>query len=147
MMNSDQNNYLAGDLLVKADLASMFNGVEVRSPFLDKELATFAARLPDNYLIKGYGTKRILKDLSHQYIPRKLLHRPKMGFGVPMEKWLQTDLRNLSEDLLRDNNAKVFQWLDATKVNNLLTRHQRGENLSRVLWPILSLALWSENYI
>ena len=147
MIISDLNNYLPGDLLVKADLASMFNGVEVRSPFLDKELATFAARLPDKYLLKGYTTKRLLKDLSYQYIPKKLLNRPKMGFGVPMDLWLRNELRILSEAQLLDSNSKIFQWLDSKKVKNLFSRHQKGENLSRVIWPILALALWIDNSI
>ena len=145
MMLSDVNNYLVGDLLVKADLASMFNSLEVRSPLLDRKLAEFTYGLPDEFLIRGFTKKRILKDLTHKYVPKELLDRPKIGFGVPMDKWLRSDLRPRFEDFLNNPNDLVWTWLRIDEVKSLYLRHLNGENLSRIIWPIFALHLWAKN--
>ncbi|MEY4433100.1 MAG: hypothetical protein RLZZ44_1233, partial [Bacteroidota bacterium] len=147
MMLSDVNNYLVGDLLVKADLASMFNSVEVRSPMLDLELAEYVYRLPDKFLIRNFNKKRILKDIAHKMIPKKILKRPKMGFGVPLADWLRADLKELMLNSFSKNSAQLDAWINMEIIDELVYRHQSGEDHSRTLWPVLALALWVENNI
>lgn len=147
MLLSDVNNYLLDDLLVKADLASMFNSVELRSPMLDKQLAEYVYSLPDKYLVSKLKSKRILKDIAHELIPKEILDRPKMGFGVPMSEWLRADLKDLMAETFDRNKLVLENWLDMNVVFNFMERHQMGEDWSRVLWPILALALWVENNI
>lgn len=145
MMLWDVDNYLLGDLLVKADLASMFNSIELRSPFLDKELAEYVYSLPDNYLVTGLKTKRILKEIAHELIPKKNLKRPKMGFGVPMADWLRSDLRSFMNETFTKNREILDSWIDMSYIEDLALRHQNKEDHSRTLWPVLALALWAEN--
>ena len=145
IMLSDVNNYLVGDLLVKADLASMFNSVELRSPLLDRELAEYVYGLPDKYLIRGLNKKRLLKDIAHGLIPKSILKRPKMGFGVPLADWLRADLKELMFNTLSKNRTQLNSWIDMNVIDDLANRHQNGEDHSRTLWPVLALALWVEN--
>ena len=145
MMLSDVNNYLVGDLLVKADLASMFNSVELRSPLLDRELAEYVYGLPDKFLIKGFNKKRILKDIAYEMIPKDILKRPKMGFGVPMADWLRADLKELMVSTFSKNRTQLETWIDMELIEELAHRHLSSEDHSRILWPVLALALWVEN--
>lgn len=145
MMLWDVDNYLLGDLLFKADLASMFNSIELRSPFLDKELAEYVYSLPDNYLVTGLKTKRILKEIAHELVPKKILKRPKMGFGVPMADWLRSDLRSFMNETFTKNREILDSWIDMSYIEDLALRHQNKEDHSRTLWPVLALALWAEN--
>ena len=147
MMLSDVNNYLHGDLLVKADLASMFNSLELRSPMLDKQLAQFAYTLPDNFLVKNFRKKIILKDIAHTFIPKNILDRPKMGFGAPIDDWLRKDLLDLMKVTFQKNREILNIWLKMEEIDLLVNRQVEGENFSRILWPVLALALWVENYL
>ena len=80
-------------------------------------------------------------------IPRKILERPKMGFGVPMNDWLRRDLQGLMMDTLNKNRDFLGNWFNLEKVDELVKRQQAGEDLARILWPILALSLWAENYL
>ena len=145
MMLSDVNNYLVGDILVKADLASMFNSVELRSPLLDRELAEYVYTLPDNFLLNRFNKKRILKDIVHELIPKSIMKRPKMGFGVPLSDWLRNDLNKFMIVTFSNNRTLLDSWIDMEIIDDLATRHKNGEDHSKTLWPVLALALWAEN--
>ena len=105
MTRSDLNFYLPGDLLHKADMASMGNSLELRSPLLDVNVVEWGLSLPRSYKIKNFETKRILKDVARSLVPNNLIDRPKMGFAIPRANWLRFELKDLVHDTLLDSKA------------------------------------------
>ena len=147
MLRSDILGYLPGDLLVKADMATMAHGLELRSPFLDIELIEWVNSLPSKFKVRGRETKHILKDIARDLVPNELIDRPKMGFGIPRAQWLRTDLKELSYDLLTDSVAKNRGWFNQAEVKKTLDTHSKGINLDSVVWPMLMLELWARNWL
>jgi asparagine synthase (glutamine-hydrolysing) len=147
MLRSDFSDYLPGDLLVKADLATMAHGLELRSPLLDVQLIEWVNSLPSEFKIKGKETKHILKDIARDLVPGELINRPKMGFAIPRATWLRSELKDLSYDLLTDGVAKDRGWFDQRIVKNTLEAHAKGLNLDSVLWPMIMLELWARNWL
>jgi asparagine synthase (glutamine-hydrolysing) len=147
VIRSDMDNYLPADLLVKTDIATMSHSLELRSPLLNHELVEFIASLPSDYLVSGLTTKRILKDITHSYIPKALLDRPKMGFAIPRADWLRNELKELSFDLLTDSTAKSRGWFNSKRINEILIEHQNGTDKDNIIWPALCLEIWARNWL
>lgn len=147
MLDVDITTYLPGDLLVKVDTASMAHSLEARSPLLDSVLMEFAAQLPASYKIRGRVSKYLLKKAVRPWLPDSVLDRPKMGFGVPLARWLRTDLRELAWDTLTSHTAQARGLFDQTAVRGLLQDHQAGVDHSTRLWALLQLELWSREYL
>ena len=143
MMIKDLVGYLPTDILTKVDRSSMAVSLEVRSPFLDKDIVKFALTLPKEYKIKGDIQKSVLKDVLYKYIPKDIIDRPKMGFGVPLAEWLRGDLRDWCEDLLDENklNENIFF---KTKIirNNWKLFLEGKKDFSNQLWIILMFQSW-----
>ena len=144
---ADTHTYLPDDLLVKVDIASMANSLEVRAPFLDHELMTWAAGIPEEQRFDGRELKSLLKHAMEPYLPRELLHRPKMGFGVPIAAWLRDEMRDYACDVLTSRVARERGLFDPNAVGNLLDRHVAGENWSIQIWALLMLELWFRMWI
>jgi asparagine synthase (glutamine-hydrolysing) len=145
MMLNDIGCYLPDDILVKVDRATMSTSLEARAPLLDHRLAEFAFGLPMDYLVRGGRGKHLLRELACRYVPRELIERPKMGFGVPLGKWLRADLRDWAEALLESRNFAGIGLLREDVVRARWAEHQRGQrDLSAALWPILMLHAWWE---
>ena len=147
MIRSDINSYLPYDLLVKADLASMANSLELRSPFLDKELAEFVLKLPDEYKVKKSIGKYILKDIAKSLIPSQIIDRPKMGFAIPQAAWLRNELRPMAIDLLTDSTSVSRGWFNQFEVKKILNEHMDGRDRDKSIWPMLMLELWARNWL
>ena len=147
MLRSDFERYLPGDLLVKADMATMANSLELRSPLLDHELVEWATRLPSDFKIKGRQRKFILKEVARSLVPKELVDRPKMGFAIPRADWLRTGLRELSYDLLTDDTAKNRGWFQIQEVQRTLADHMSGNDRDALLWPMIMLELWARNWL
>jgi asparagine synthase (glutamine-hydrolysing) len=98
----DFKTYLRDDILQKVDKSTMYYSLEGREPFLDPNLIHFVTKLPNEYKLHNGISKRILKDIVHQYLPRTIMDRPKMGFGIPLEKWLKNELNELFQELFDD---------------------------------------------
>ncbi len=147
MIHSDLNFYLPGDLLVKADLASMANSLELRSPLLDVNVVEWGLQLPKKYKLKGFETKHILKDVARSLVPAHLIDRPKMGFGIPRAEWLRTGLQEMTIDLLTDQTATQRGWFNSEAVGKTLKAHMAGEDRDSILWPLLILELWARNWL
>jgi asparagine synthase (glutamine-hydrolysing) len=143
----DIASYLPGDLLVKADMASMANSLELRSPFLDYRLVELGLSLPQSFKIKGSATKRILRDIIATYIPRQTFERPKMGFGIPRASWLRNELKNTVRETLSSREFRARQWFDHQEVSRVLDAHNSGRDLDRIIWPIFMLELWAINWL
>ncbi len=138
--------YLLDDLLVKTDRMSMANGLEVRCPFLDTRLVEWAAQLPDHLKICRGQLKYILKRAYRDLLPKEILSRGKMGFGVPLGHWMRKDLKEFSHDMLLGSSAKIRDLLDFASVQRLLLEHQGSlEDHGQKIWALLCLEVWLRN--
>jgi asparagine synthase (glutamine-hydrolysing) len=146
-IDADLNTYLPGDLLVKADISTMAVSLEARSPLLDHKLIEWAAGLPTSLKVRGGETKYLLKRAIADWLPAQLHKRPKMGFGVPMAKWLRTDLRDLSHDVLTDRTARSRGLFRPEAVADLLRQHAAGADHSSRLWALIQFELWHRMYV
>lgn len=144
----DMKLYLQEDLLVKVDRISMANSLEVRVPFLDHEFVDFATRLPDNFKLRLFRTKYILKKAAGQSLPLKVIHRSKKGFGAPVAGWIKHQLKELFCDTLsRDkiNREGLFQY---PFIEQLLDDHFKGRADNRQkLWTLFVFEKWHERYM
>jgi asparagine synthase (glutamine-hydrolysing) len=147
MIRSDFAAYLPGDLLVKVDLATMGNSLELRSPMLDVNVVEWGISLPRKYKIKGLETKHILKDVARSLVPAEMIDRPKMGFGIPRAEWLRTGMREMLVDTLTDTTATQRGWFNSTEVRKVIDIHFAGEDKDNLLWPMLMLELWARTWL
>jgi asparagine synthase (glutamine-hydrolysing) len=147
MIRSDLNSYLPGDLLVKADIASMSNSLELRSPMLDVNVVEWGISLPRRYKIKGIETKHILKDVARSLVPANLIDRPKMGFGIPRAEWLRNGMREMVIDTLTDTTATQRGWFNSVEVMKMIDLHMAGQDKDNLLWPMLMIELWARAWL
>jgi len=139
---TDRVTYLPDDLLTKVDRTSMLHGLEVRSPFMDHDLVTFAAGLTTDQLLKG-GPKRMLREAFADDLPPWVFKRKKMGFAVPIGDWFRGELRPMLRDNLFASDAFGRQHFDMKVVERLVDDHetQRVDHSQR-LYALLMLELW-----
>ncbi|MDQ3639915.1 MAG: asparagine synthase (glutamine-hydrolyzing) [Actinomycetota bacterium] len=143
LLHLNLRTYLLDDLLPKVDRMSMAHGLEVRSPFLDTALLEFALRLPDAVRVRGLSLKRVVKEAMRDILPEEILHRPKHGFGVPLDRWFRTELSSYIEQLLCGDGARTSHHLSLHAVRGLVAEHQRGTaNHGQALWTLLTLELF-----
>jgi asparagine synthase (glutamine-hydrolysing) len=147
MIRSDLDAYLPGDLLVKVDIATMANSLELRSPMLDVNVIEWGLSLPRKYKIKGFETKHILKDVARSLVPAELIDRPKMGFGIPRAEWLRTGMKELVVDTLTDTTATQRGWFNPKEVSKVIDSHMAGEDKDNLIWPMLMLELWARTWL
>jgi asparagine synthase (glutamine-hydrolysing) len=143
MMFLDSVTYLPGDILAKVDRASMGVSLEARVPFLDTRVVEFAWRLPLEMKVRDGVGKWILREVLHRHVPRALVERPKMGFGVPVGDWLRGPLRSWAEDLLARDRLERQGFLRTDAVQTALRDHVAGrrEHPYR-LWNVLMFQTW-----
>jgi asparagine synthase (glutamine-hydrolysing) len=145
---ADIHTYLPDDLLVKVDIASMAHSLEARSPFLDHNVMEWAARIPDSQKMLGGQTKGLLKSAMEPYLPDEILYRPKMGFGVPIERWLRAELKTFAYDTLLSRRAMQRGLFRPGYVRQLLDEHSSGVRFHQTrLWALLMLELWFQMWI
>ena len=149
MQYIDIKTYLPGDILVKVDRASMANGLEVRSPFLDHRIVEYALEnLSNKQKIQWGKGKFILRKILSKYLPKKLINRPKMGFGVPLSNWLRNELRDWMLETLEENKIKNQGFLNHNNIKNLIISHLKGShNHHYELWPILMFQSWYDKWM
>jgi asparagine synthase (glutamine-hydrolysing) len=147
MISSDFAAYLPGDLLVKVDIATMANSLELRSPLLDVNVVEWGVSLPRKYKIKGFETKHILKDVARSLVPAELIDRPKMGFGIPRAEWLRSGMKEMVVDTLTDTTATQRGWFNSNEVRKVIDIHMAGEDKDNLVWPILMLELWARTWL
>jgi asparagine synthase (glutamine-hydrolysing) len=147
---ADTKLVLLGDMLVKVDMMSMANSLEIRSPFLDAEVVDFAFGLPANYKIDGNMKKKILQDAFREMLPEELYNRPKRGFEIPMLDWLRKDLWSLIDnDLLEDGFIKEQGIFNAGVIKNIkkkLKSNDPGDSHATI-WALLVFQFWWKKYI
>lgn len=135
----DANYYMSDDILVKVDRMSMKHSLEVRVPFLDHHLTEWIWSLPDDLRFTKDHSKILLKSLLYRHIPREMIERPKMGFGLPIGQWLKKDLKDWAiESLLKPN-----QFLDVSIIEKLWSEHLQGKRDHKsVLWDVICFNQW-----
>jgi asparagine synthase (glutamine-hydrolysing) len=148
MLLTDTMTYLPNDLLVKVDIASMANSLEARSPFLDHKVIEFAASLPEKIKVRGTETKYLLKKAASRVVPREVLYRRKMGFGIPVGYWLRNEMKDfMFETLLSEKSFKRGLFKPET-VQRLVAEHvAEKQNHTYPLWTLLMLELWFRQMI
>ncbi|UGV25854.1 asparagine synthase (glutamine-hydrolyzing) [Rhodopseudomonas boonkerdii] len=143
MRRSDVDNYMPGAVLPKVDRMSMQHSLEVRTPFLNVELARFAERLPENVLTQNGSGKLILKEIAYRYLPRELIDLPKQGFGLPMSDWAKKSLLNVASKMLSGDESRLVQGLGHQGVNRFLGRQRTANAFSSYqVWAVAMLESW-----
>lgn len=148
MMLRDALGYLPNDILVKVDRAAMAVSLEGRIPFLDHRVYEFAARLPLKFKVRGGVTKWLVRQLLYRHVPQALIDRPKVGFGIPLDRWLRGELRGWAESLLSPAALAKVGMFDAAPVRKAWEDHQSGsKNLQHPLWCILMYQAWHQEWM
>ena len=148
LLAMDVESYLPYDLLVKMDIASMANSLEMRSPFLDQDVMEFVARLPTRFKLRGRTLKYLLKELGGRLLPSKILHRRKMGFGVPLARWFRNELRPMLEGVVLSDQALQRGYFNADMIRTLAREHlSEKTDHSFQLWSLLCLELWHREFV
>jgi asparagine synthase (glutamine-hydrolysing) len=144
IMNLDFDNILAGDLLVKMDIATMAHSLEGRSPLLCKDLLEYVPGLPDKYKIHGRQTKFLLRKLAEKYLPAQLINQPKRGFEIPLKKWIDGQLKTLIADYILPDQAYCHQFVKPGFIEKLWNRQLRAgdEKRAKMIWTLFALEVW-----
>ncbi len=144
----DQRWYLPGDNLVKSDRASMAASLEMRAPLLDQDLIEFSWKLPTSLKYRDGKSKWLLRQLLYRYVPQKLIERPKMGFTVPISRWIRTTLKPYATELLEETFIKEQGLFDPTAVNQILQQHFSGkQDFGNQIWTLLMFQAWYKRYM
>ena len=147
LVQANMRSYLPDDLLIKADRCSMQASLEARAPFLDHQLAEYAATIPFNLKLKGATTKHILKEAARGLLPDAIIERKKHGFGLPLGAWLRRDSAPV-RDILLSRRARERGLLNMSVVERLIREHESGRrDWNRQLWALLTLEEWHKQFV
>lgn len=147
LLYTDIKTYLPEDLLVKMDIATMANSLEVRSPFLDHEFMEFTAKIPFHLKLNGSTLKSILKKSLKDLLPTNILTRRKMGFGMPIIEWFRVDLKDYVQDILLSEESLKRGYFERAYIEGILNEHIfQNKNHANRIWSLLMLELWHRSF-
>ena len=134
--------------LTKVDVMSMAWSLEVRCPFVDQELVEFAYALPDSFKVRFTGGKLILKSVAEEYLPKRILERPKQGFTAPLELWFRDELKDYAKEKILYGELSRLEWLNMNIISEMLTQHFSGKgDFTYNIWNFLILSEWMDLYM
>lgn len=147
-LDVDLGFYLPDTLMTKTDIASMAHSLEARAPMLDHHFLEFTASIPPELKLKGgMEGKYILKKAAEPFLPREVIYRKKMGFGVPIDHWFRHELKDMAYDVLLSKRAIQRGYFKRDYIEKMLNRHQAGESWQYLIWNLLMLELWHLMFI
>jgi asparagine synthase (glutamine-hydrolysing) len=147
LRRTDADHYMPGAVLAKVDRMSMRHGLEVRTPFLNVELARFAEQLPDDVLVRHGHGKMLLREVAYRYLPRELIDLPKQGFGLPMSDWGRTSLLEVATELLQEAECRTLPLFGREGIDRFLQRQRRpGEFSAYQVWALAMLESWVRHH-
>lgn len=147
MMAADYQTYMVDDILQKVDRATMSASLEGREPFLDQDIIQWAAQLPSDIKYHNGIKKYILREIVYKYIPKELMDRPKMGFGIPVQDWLGNELKPLVENYFSDSMLKNQELFNKTAVQQLKNDFFAGRKEKYLkVWYLLMFLMWYEKW-
>ncbi len=140
--------YLSDDILVKTDRTTMAVSLEGREPFLDANLFSFSAALPDEILLNGDVGKYILRKILKKYVPEDFVMRGKHGFGMPLDRWLRNELACLVDETLSHEKLKKVSLINPACIEKIRKEFASGKSQlsSHRLWLLMVLHAWAERY-
>ena len=147
MTLADSLSYLTDDILQKVDRAALSVSLETRVPFLDKDVAEFAARIPPDMKVRAGRGKWLVRQVLYKYVPAALIDRPKTGFSIPLDDWLRGPLKSWAGDLLSSDRIRRQGLFNAKRVEHMLGEHMSGRrNHSYWLWNVLMAQAWHDEW-
>ena len=148
MMAVDYQTYLADDILQKVDRAGMSASLEGREPFLDQRIIEWAAQLPMEYKYNKGNKKFIIKQIVHKYLPKEMMDRPKMGFGIPIAEWLTNDLKPFVDYYFEDEFVKRQNIFNLAEIQNIKTSFYKGKTeRAEKVWYLLMFQMWYDKWM
>ncbi|MBS1742107.1 MAG: asparagine synthase (glutamine-hydrolyzing) [Bacteroidetes bacterium] len=144
----DYKTYLPDDILVKVDRAGMSTSLEGREPLLDHRVIEFAAQLPEQFKLKGKNKKHLLKEIVHDYVPKEIMERPKMGFGVPVFNWLRNELRYYADEYMSDAAFAQHGLFRKEATDHIMQQFYKGDrNYNSLFWYLLMFQMWYKRWM
>ncbi len=148
MLAVDYQTYMNDDILQKVDRATMSVSLEGREPFLDQNIIEFAAQLPSDYKYRNGEKKYLLKEIVYKYLPKEMMDRPKMGFGIPIENWMANELKDMVNDYLSEVKIKehgLFNYETVKKLrNDFFSGHYQ---IHAKIWYLLMFQMWYDKWM
>lgn len=146
MQYIDIHTWLRGNILTKADKMSMANSLELRVPFIDRDVFNFASTIPTKYRVNPQMTKVLLREAMKGIVPDDVQQRKKLGFPVPIRVWLKNEWYDWAKSLIE--TAPIEQWINKSYTLDLLAKHREGKiDASRKLWTILTFIIWHQTFV
>ena len=143
----DQSSWLPDNLLERGDRMTMAASLESRVPFLDHELVGFVSSLPDQYRVRGFRTKWVLREAARDILPASISQRPKVGFRVPVERWFRHELRDYLREHLCSSASLTRAYFNTEVLDRLVAEHLQGrQNHEKLLWTLLNLEIWQRQH-
>ena len=139
-------NYLPNDILCKVDRSSMYNSLETRTPYLNKDFIEFYFGLNPKFTYENKTSKFLSKKLLSKFLPNKLFNLPKRGFGIPLDDWLRGPLKNLVTDIIFSNNSYISNYINNEKAEIYYKQFLKGKNHHYKLWALIVFELWNKKY-
>jgi asparagine synthase (glutamine-hydrolysing) len=143
MLYTDLMTRMPDHLLMTVDRMAMAHGLETRSPFVDYKLVEFAATIPGDLKLKGNRLKYLLRRLAERYMPRQVVHRPKVGFGFPLAHWMRGELRDFVHNMLGHSRFVEQGIFERSYLDRLVAEHMSGRvDHNYRLWLLINLEVW-----